>query len=91
MLADRGIFVIPDILASAGGVTVSYFEWVQNLTSLYWTPEEVRDRLGRMMRQAFAEVYDLHRERGVTMRDAAYMVAVRRVAEAMRVRGWLGE
>ena len=91
VMADRGIFVIPDILASAGGVTVSYFEWVQNLTSLYWTPEEVRDRLGRMMRQAFAEVYDLHRERGVTMRDAAYMVAVRRVAEAMRVRGWLGE
>lgn len=91
VLARRGVFVIPDILASAGGVTVSYFEWVQNLTSLYWSADEVLARLQRMMRQAFAEVYDLHRARGVTMRDAAYMVAVRRLADAMRARGWLGE
>jgi len=91
VLARRGIFVIPDILASAGGVTVSYFEWVQNLTSLYWSSDEVLTRLQQMMSKAFAEVYALHDARGVTMRDAAYMVAVRRLADAMAARGWWGE
>jgi glutamate dehydrogenase len=89
VLYERGVMVLPDILASAGGVTVSYFEWVQNLMNLYWSEEEVNSRLERMMTQAFESVYDLHRTRGVSMRDAAYMNAVNRVALAMRARGWI--
>lgn len=90
ILFRRNITVIPDVLANAGGVTVSYFEWVQNLYSFYWTEAEVNERLEQMMTTAFGRVWDMHRERGVSLRDAAYMVAVARLAEAMRVRGWLG-
>jgi glutamate dehydrogenase len=89
ILHKRGVFVIPDILASAGGVTVSYFEWVQNTMNYYWSEEEVNEKLGVMMRRSFAAVYDMHKTRNVTMRRAAFMVAVSRVAEAMKVRGWL--
>ncbi|HHV79992.1 MAG TPA: Glu/Leu/Phe/Val dehydrogenase [Firmicutes bacterium] len=89
ILAKNGVLVIPDILANAGGVTVSYFEWVQNLQNFYWTEEEVNSRLERMMVAAFDAVYDMHVEKKVKMRDAAYMRAVARVAEAMKVRGWL--
>jgi glutamate dehydrogenase len=90
MLYQNGVFVIPDILAGAGGVAVSYFEWVQNLMSLYWSEEEVNERLSRLMVQAFEAVYEMHRSRNVKMRVAALMHAVDRVASAMRVRGWLG-
>jgi glutamate dehydrogenase len=90
ILYQKGIFVIPDILASAGGVTVSYFEWVQNLANFYWSEEEVNERLGRLMVQAFNAVYDMHQSKNVKMRSAAFMHAVNRVASAMRVRGWLG-
>lgn len=90
ILASRGILVIPDILASAGGVTVSYFEWVQNLQNFYWTEEEVNARLEQMMKRSFAAVYRMHQEKKVPMRQAAFMVAVDRVVQAMRVRGWLG-
>lgn len=89
ILHQKGIMVIPDILASAGGVTVSYFEWVQNLMNFYWTEEEVNNRLEQMMIQSFETVYDMHVKEKVTMREAAFMVAVKRVADAMRVRGWL--
>ncbi|HEY3315607.1 MAG TPA: Glu/Leu/Phe/Val dehydrogenase [Bacillota bacterium] len=89
ILFKRGIFVIPDILASAGGVTVSYFEWVQNLMSFYWTEEEVNQRLERMMIESFNSVFNMHQKQNVDMRQAAFMVAVDRVAQAMRVRGWL--
>jgi len=90
ILFDRGVLVLPDILASAGGVTVSYFEWVQNLMNFYWTEEEVNQRLEAKMVEAFERVYAMHRDKKVKLRVAAFMVAVARVAEAMRVRGWLG-
>ena len=89
ILFKNKVFVIPDILANAGGVTVSYFEWVQNLMNFYWTEDEVNSRLERMMVSAFDAVYKMHDDHGVRMRTAAYLVAVARVADAMRVRGWL--
>ncbi|MEW6522556.1 MAG: Glu/Leu/Phe/Val dehydrogenase [Bacillota bacterium] len=90
ILYKNGVLVLPDILASAGGVTVSYFEWVQNLMNFYWTAEEVDRRLERLMVDAFEAVYAMAQKHNVKMRDAAYLVAIDRVAQAMRVRGWLG-
>ncbi len=87
ILFKRGITVIPDILCNAGGVTVSYFEWVQSLQHFFWTFEEVKKRLEDIMIRAFAEVWDMSREEKVDMRTAAYMVAMRKVVEAYRVRG----
>jgi len=90
ILEQKGILVVPDILANAGGVTVSYFEWVQNNMGYYWTEAEVNSRLSQIMTQAFHRVYDLYRSRkDVNMRVAAYMLAVKRVAEAMEARGWI--
>lgn len=89
ILYRRGIMVIPDILANAGGVTVSYFEWVQNLMHFYWTAEEVNQRLEQMMTQAFAKTYDMSREMKVNTRLAANMVALDRIAKAMIARGWV--
>ncbi len=87
ILTDRGIFVIPDILANAGGVTASYFEWVQNLQELFWTEEEVNRQLRTIMTRSFAEVLDIAEKRKVDMRTAAWMLGVGRVAEATEVRG----
>jgi len=89
VLNERGIFVVPDILCNAGGVTVSYFEWVQNLANYYWTEEEVNQRLELKMVTAFDEVYQMSRRYGVDMRSAAYMVSVKRIADAMAFRGWI--
>ncbi|MDI3534128.1 MAG: glutamate dehydrogenase [Thermosediminibacterales bacterium] len=89
ILYKNGILVIPDILANAGGVTVSYFEWVQNLMNYYWSEEEVNSKLEAIMVKAFKEVYAMHKEKGVNMREAAYLVSVKRVADAMKIRGWL--
>ncbi|MHC1746379.1 MAG: Glu/Leu/Phe/Val dehydrogenase [Negativicutes bacterium] len=89
VLYDKGVLVIPDILASAGGVTVSYFEWVQNLANFYWSLEEVNNRLEHIMVNSFAAVYAMHQDKGVSMRDAAYMVAINRIAEAIKIRGWI--
>jgi len=89
LLDERGIFVIPDILCNAGGVTVSYFEWVQNTMGYYWPPEEVDRKLRRLMSRAFDTVYRMKEEHRVTMREAAYLVAVHRVAEAAEARGWV--
>ncbi len=87
ILEEKGIFIIPDILANAGGVTVSYFEWVQGLQAYFWTEREVNLKLRDIMQKAFDKVYRISEERKVTMRKAAYILAVERVAEATRVRG----
>ena len=87
ILFDRGIFVLPDILANAGGVTVSYFEWVQNLQELLWSEEEVSERLHRIMTRAFTEVMEISTEKNVNMRIAAYILGVGRVARATELRG----
>jgi glutamate dehydrogenase (NAD(P)+) len=87
ILYDRGIFVIPDILASAGGVTVSYFEWVQGLQEFFWTEREVNAQLERITARAFEQVLRGAQERRVHMRTAAYLLAVDRVAQATTTRG----
>ena len=89
LLKQRGILVIPDILANAGGVTVSYFEWVQNLSNFYWTEKEVNERLEALMVRAFAEVWDMYQKHDVDMRMAAYMVSINRIAEAAKAKGWV--
>ena len=87
ILDDKGCFVVPDILANAGGVTVSYFEWVQNIQKLFWTEEEVNTQLKQIMTRSFHEVYAIRQQEKVNMRTAAYMLAIGRVAEAKRLRG----
>ncbi len=87
ILNERGIFVVPDILANSGGVTVSYFEWVQDIQAYFWSEEEVNDRLRQIMEKAFAEVHDFATDKGLTMRQAAHWIGVGRVAEAHLTRG----
>jgi glutamate dehydrogenase (NAD(P)+) len=89
ILFDKGVFVLPDFLANAGGVTVSYFEQVQNTYNFYWPLSEVHQRLDEKMTRAFSGVYQMHKREKVTMRLAAYLVAVARVAEACKLRGWV--
>lgn len=89
ILHERGILLVPDVLASAGGVTVSYFEWVQNNQGYYWSEEEVEQKLEDIMVRAFENVYNTANNRKVDMRLAAYMVGVRKMAEASRFRGWV--
>jgi glutamate dehydrogenase (NAD(P)+) len=89
ILHRKGVFVIPDFLCNAGGVTVSYFEWVQNGYGYYWEPEEVDRRLDAKMTRAFHEVLDLKKRHKADMRTGAYLLAVDRVVEAMTLRGWV--
>jgi glutamate dehydrogenase (NAD(P)+) len=87
ILEDRGILVVPDILANAGGVTVSYFEWVQGAQQFFWSEEEVNDRLIELMQRAYRQVQDLADTRGVSLRTAALIRGIERIAEAKRRRG----
>jgi glutamate dehydrogenase/leucine dehydrogenase len=89
VIQDRDIFVIPDFLANAGGVTCSYFEQVQSNMNHYWTQDEVLGKLDVKMTHAFHDVAELARSRKLAMRDAAYVIAVSRVAKACRDRGWV--
>ena len=89
IIQERGIFLLPDFLCNAGGVTVSYFESVQNDMNFYWTKEEVLDRLDTRMTHAFFGVLEMAQQENVTMRDAAYMVSIARVVRAMELRGWI--
>jgi glutamate dehydrogenase (NAD(P)+) len=87
ILNAKGAYIVPDILANAGGVIVSYFEWVQDLQSFFWEEDEVNQRLHRVIERAFNEIAALHAEQGGSLRDAAYTLAVRRVVEATEIRG----
>jgi glutamate dehydrogenase (NAD(P)+) len=87
ILAERGIPVLPDILTNAGGVTVSYFEWVQDLGRLFWDRDEIRRRLADKLSDAFDRVWDISVERGITLRDAALVAAIREVSAALEARG----
>jgi glutamate dehydrogenase/leucine dehydrogenase len=87
ILFDRGVFLIPDILCNAGGVTVSYFEWVQDLQNLFWREATINARLKEVMVKSFNDVLEMQKKNKVDMRTAAYMVAVARVAEATLTRG----
>ncbi len=89
VLYKNGVLVIPDFLANAGGVIVSYFEWVQNLYNYYWDYEEIYKQLDMKMSEAFNNVYAISRKKHTDMRTAAYMVAIRRVVDAMKLRGWI--
>ncbi len=86
ILAERGVFVVPDILTNSGGVIVSYFEWVQNLMNYYWAEKEVEER---QEVNAFNAIYELAKLYKVDMRTAAYMISIKRIYEAMKIRGWL--
>ena len=87
ILDARGVVVVPDILANAGGVVVSYFEWVQNLQSFRWEEDYVNDMLERTMRKAFDEVWALSQEKAASLRMGAYMSALKRVVGAKKLRG----
>ena len=88
ILFKNGVLVLPDILANAGGVTVSYFEWVQSMASYFWTEDEVNEKLNRIITKAFHEVWDVAEKHKVNMREAAYILAVGRVADSTKTRGF---
>ena len=87
ILYEKKVTVLPDVLANAGGVTVSYFEWAQDIQGYYWTLEEVNRRLEHVMVRSYADVHKVAQERHVHNRTAAYVVAIQRVADAIAIRG----
>lgn len=88
ILQEKGVTIVPDILSNAGGVTVSYFEWVQNLYGYYWSNEEVAEKEEIAMVNAFNALWDLKEEYNVSFREAAYMHSIKKIAEVMKLRGW---
>ncbi len=90
ILNEKGVYVVPDVMANAGGVVVSYFEWVQNLQHFRWEEREVNDKLATIMRRAYREVSGRAKEDGIPLREAAYEVGIERVVEAARTRGYVG-
>ena len=87
ILGDRGILILPDVLTNAGGVTVSYFEWVQDLGRLFWGRDEIRDKLAEKLNDAFDRVWEISQEREITLRTAALVAGIREVAAALDARG----
>jgi len=87
ILSERGILVLPDVLTNAGGVTVSYFEWVQDLGRLFWTRDEIRARLAEKLADAFDRVWALSEEKGISLRQAALVAGINEVAGALKARG----
>jgi glutamate dehydrogenase (NAD(P)+) len=87
ILRDRNVLVVPDVIANAGGVTVSYFEWVQDFSSFFWTEDEINSRLARIMRDAFSSVWQISVEKKVSLRTAAFIIACTRVLQAREMRG----
>jgi glutamate dehydrogenase (NAD(P)+) len=87
ILGEKGVMVVPDILANAGGVTVSYFEWVQNRMGYFWTLEDVNSRADQIMQDAFEKVYETSQKFGTNMRIAAYIVAIDKIAQTIKLRG----
>ena len=88
ILRQNGVLVVPDILANCGGVVVSYFEWVQNLQGYYWEFDEVQEKEAVVLRRAFRDIWNLAQEYDVDLRTASYMMSIRRVEKAMKLRGW---
>ncbi|SFP80837.1 Glu/Leu/Phe/Val family dehydrogenase [Salibacterium halotolerans] len=91
IMEEKDIFVIPDILCNAGGVTVSYFEWVQNAMNYYWKEDEVNAKLTEKMKEGFQKVLDIRREKQIRMRQAAYTAGIHQITEAFHARGWIEE
>jgi glutamate dehydrogenase (NAD(P)+) len=87
ILAEKGVYIVPDILANSGGVVVSYFEWVQSIYSFFWGVDEVNENLKKIMVKSFAEVWDTSKKENVTMRDAAFILAMKKIAKAVEMRG----
>ncbi len=87
ILRDRGVLVVPDVIANAGGVTVSYFEWVQDFSSFFWSEEEINARLVRIMQEAFAAVWNVAQDKQVSLRTATFIVACTRILHAREMRG----
>src|SRR6185436_12872736 len=89
ILTEKGTLVIPDVMANAGGVVVSYFEWVQNMQHFRWEEREINDKLGNIMRRAFREVDAAAREKSISLREACYQLGIERVVETAKMRGYI--
>ena len=87
ILNDKGVLVLPDVIANAGGVTVSYFEWVQDFSSFFWSEDEINARLVRIMQEAFAGIWQVAQEHKVSLRTATFIVACQRILHAREMRG----